>query len=123
MADYSITEAASLLGVSRSTLRNLAEAGEIPCWRTDGGHRRFPETELRAYRAQSMGERPGAAERAAAWTAAALAVLRGAEADLGSESPLAHRIRAAAAELRRPPSGSRLSGWCRLMRLLAVIVI
>lgn len=105
MADYSITEAAAILGVSRSTVRIWAEAGTISCWRTDGGHRRFPETELRAFRAEVMGERPGTAERAAAWAAAAQAVLHAAEADLGSGSPLSAPFRAAAQTLRGADEG------------------
>lgn len=34
-------EAANFLGVDVQTLVKAADAGEIPCWKTPGGHRRF----------------------------------------------------------------------------------
>jgi excisionase family DNA binding protein len=44
----STTEAAQLLRVCRRTVIKWADDGDIPCWRTSGGHRRFSATELRA---------------------------------------------------------------------------
>lgn len=45
----SLTEAASALGISRSTLRRYVDAGEIePHWRTGGGHLRFRVKQLAA---------------------------------------------------------------------------
>ncbi len=37
----SLGEAAALLGVHPTTLRNWADQGELPSQRTPGGHRRF----------------------------------------------------------------------------------
>lgn len=39
-------EAARLLGISIDTLIKGADAGEIPCWKTPGGHRRFRHSAL-----------------------------------------------------------------------------
>ena len=100
MADHSIAEAATFLALSRSTIRNLADAGELPCRRTDGNHRRFSEADLLAYRARRDKVAPAVATRAAVWTAAALAVLRDAEASVGPSSPLSEPFRAAGRVLR-----------------------
>lgn len=102
VADLTTTAAAAFLGLSKATVRALSNTGQLPCRRTAGGHRRFAEADLLAYRARGDRVAPAAAARAVVWTAAALAVLRDAEADLGPSSPLAARFRAAAAELRRP---------------------
>ena len=45
----SMTEASTLLGVHPTTLRRWADAGSIRCFRTPGGHRRFRNTDLRAW--------------------------------------------------------------------------
>jgi len=42
----SITRAAKILGVHPLTLRNWAEKGQIPFYRTPGGHRRFRQQDL-----------------------------------------------------------------------------
>ena len=41
-------EAAGLLGVHPRTVGNWARAGKIACQRTLGGHRRYPEPDIRA---------------------------------------------------------------------------
>jgi excisionase family DNA binding protein len=41
--------AAAILGVSPSTLTDLANAGRIPCVKTAGGHRRYRLSDLQAY--------------------------------------------------------------------------
>jgi excisionase family DNA binding protein len=45
----SLTGASALLGVHPTTLRRWADAGEIPCFRTPGGHRRFRASDLAAW--------------------------------------------------------------------------
>ena len=42
----SITKAAKILGVHPLTLRNWSEKGQIPFYRTPGGHRRFRQQDL-----------------------------------------------------------------------------
>jgi excisionase family DNA binding protein len=44
-----LSEAAELLGVHPVTLRRWADAGEIRCLRTPGGHRRFLREDLQAF--------------------------------------------------------------------------
>jgi len=48
----SLSEASRLLGVHYTTLRRWADAGNVPCFRTPGGHRRFRVRDLAAW----MGE-------------------------------------------------------------------
>jgi excisionase family DNA binding protein len=43
--------AAELLGISVSSVQQLVESGEIPAWKTRGGHRRIPLQAVLAYRA------------------------------------------------------------------------
>ncbi|MDA1332749.1 MAG: excisionase family DNA-binding protein, partial [Bacteroidetes bacterium] len=50
---YSLKEAADQLGVHPVTLRRWAESGKIESVRTPGGHRRFPESELKRLTNQS----------------------------------------------------------------------
>ncbi|MGD8398401.1 MAG: helix-turn-helix domain-containing protein [Anaerolineae bacterium] len=45
----SLTEASDRLGVHPSTLRRWADAGDVPCFRTPGGHRRFRHGDLLAW--------------------------------------------------------------------------
>lgn len=45
----SLTEVSEILGVHPTTLRRWADAGEIPCFRTPGGHRRFRSSDLAAW--------------------------------------------------------------------------
>jgi excisionase family DNA binding protein len=40
-------EVAELLGVSPKTVTRWAREGKLPCLRTLGGHRRYPEHEIR----------------------------------------------------------------------------
>lgn len=76
-----VSEAAAILGISTSGLRELAREGKIPCRVTDGGHRRFLEADVLVYRGRRAA--PDTGTRAAVWTAAATEVLRAAAADLG----------------------------------------
>lgn len=41
-------EAAAMLGVSVSSVQKLVEAGRLRAWRTQGGHRRIAEADVRA---------------------------------------------------------------------------
>lgn len=43
----SASDAAALLGVNDKTLARWARAGNVPYQRTLGGHRRYPEAEIR----------------------------------------------------------------------------
>lgn len=45
----SLTEASEQLGVHPTTLRRWADAGQIPCFLTPGGHRRFRSSDLSAW--------------------------------------------------------------------------
>ena len=45
----SSSEAGELLGVHQTTLRRWADAGEVPCFRTPGGHRRFRAADLETW--------------------------------------------------------------------------
>ncbi len=51
----SLGEASRILGVAPSTLRNWADRGIVHCFRTPGGHRRFPPEQIQALRARIMG--------------------------------------------------------------------
>lgn len=44
-----LTEAARLLGVHPATLREWADTGQVPSFRTPGGHRRFRSDDLRSF--------------------------------------------------------------------------
>jgi excisionase family DNA binding protein len=57
----SLSEASDLLGVHPTTLRRWADAGDIACFRTPGGHRRFRLADLVAWTqgAQSTALAPG----------------------------------------------------------------
>lgn len=46
-------EVAALFGVKPRTITGWAMAGKIPCVFTPGGHRRFPEAEIRALAAEA----------------------------------------------------------------------
>jgi excisionase family DNA binding protein len=43
-----LARACEILGVNESTVRRWADSGEIRCFRTPGGHRRFAESDLTA---------------------------------------------------------------------------
>ena len=49
----SLGRASRLLGVSHSTVRRWADAGEIRSYRTSGGHRRILDEDVRQFMAQS----------------------------------------------------------------------
>ncbi len=49
----SLGRASKLLGVSHSTVRRWADAGEIRSYRTSGGHRRILDEDVRQFMAQS----------------------------------------------------------------------
>lgn len=52
-----VREAAKLLGVHPATLRQWADAGIVPSFRTPGGHRRFARQDIEAFlRERSQGE-------------------------------------------------------------------
>lgn len=50
----SLGQASKLLGVSHSTVRRWADAGEIRAYRTSGGHRRIMEDDVRQLLAQGV---------------------------------------------------------------------
>jgi excisionase family DNA binding protein len=59
MADtdwLSLREAAKLLGVHPGTVRNWADKGLLPVYRTRGGHRRFKRDEVELWASTSRGE-------------------------------------------------------------------
>ena len=60
-----LKEASEFLGVHFTTLRGWADRGEIPVFRTPGGHRRFGHNDLRRFLAErrilSRLEHPGIA--------------------------------------------------------------
>lgn len=48
-----LSQASKLLGVHPATLRQWVDAGEVPSFRTPGGHRRFDAAELRRFLIQA----------------------------------------------------------------------
>ena len=56
-------EAASFLGMSVSSIQKLVESGELPAWKTRGGHRRIPRSALDEFKGQRLDN--GVAARAA----------------------------------------------------------
>lgn len=71
---------------------------------TAGGHRRFLESDVRAFfAARHAPERPHAEVRAEVWRRSALSVLRAAERDLGGSSSLAAPFAAARVLLSDSP--------------------
>src|SRR3989442_2681276 len=50
---YSAAEAARLLRVSIPTLKRMCAAGEIPCFRTPGGHLRIPADGLKNFQGKA----------------------------------------------------------------------
>ena len=49
-----LKDASEFLGVHFTTLRNWADSGEIPVFRTPGGHRRFSAADLRRFLAERV---------------------------------------------------------------------
>lgn len=51
-----LKEGSDFLGIHYSTLRKWADEGEIPVFRTPGGHRRFSISDLRRFLEERMGQ-------------------------------------------------------------------
>jgi excisionase family DNA binding protein len=49
-----VADAADALGLHPDTLRDYADRGEIGCYRTPGGHRRFRQCDLDAFVARRL---------------------------------------------------------------------
>ncbi|OIV35352.1 MerR family transcriptional regulator [Mangrovactinospora gilvigrisea] len=58
MREYSVGQAAGLLGVSADTVRRWADGGELPCRRGTGGQRTIAAEDLAAF-AVELGSRGG----------------------------------------------------------------
>lgn len=54
-------QAASLLGMSVTSVQHLVESGEIEAWKTRGGHRRIPIAAVHAYKT-TIAKTPGSAD-------------------------------------------------------------
>lgn len=94
-------QAAERLGVALNTLHRLADIGEVPCYRTAGGHRRFRDDDLTAaLERRQTGEVIHAEVKAEAWRRAALALLLAAQRDVGMGTDEASPFARAAAALR-----------------------
>jgi excisionase family DNA binding protein len=103
MASKLLTTAqvASLLGIAPTTVHALTAAGDLPCVRTAGGHRRFCPEDVEAFLDRRQGrDGPDAVVRAGIWRKTALATLRAAERDLGPGAA-AQPFREAARHLER----------------------
>jgi excisionase family DNA binding protein len=99
-------EAAAILGVAPQTVRTLALSGGLPCRLTAGGHRRFLEADVLAYRGRvGEGRAPGLNTRAGVWAAAATEVLRAAATDLGADTAEGAAFRSAAETLAADLAG------------------
>lgn len=115
-------QAADLLGVGGQTIRTLAASGDLAYRRTAGGHRRFLEADVLAFRGRALtppSTVPGST-RASVWAAAAIEVLTAAQRDMGPDSDagkaftaasdlLVARLRDAARDAA-PPRRPRKSG-------------
>lgn len=55
-APLSVAEAATLVGVSRDTLKRGVPSSELPYHRTPGGHRRYQRSDVEAYIARRRAE-------------------------------------------------------------------
>ena len=53
-----LSAASKLLGVHSATLRQWADAGQVPSFRTPGGHRRFRTEDIRAFLLQASHAEP-----------------------------------------------------------------
>ena len=52
------TQASAVLGASRQHVADLADRGDIPCWRA-GAHRRFRREDVLAYKERTQGRSEG----------------------------------------------------------------
>ena len=110
-SEMTTPQAAAILGVAPATIRIWTDTGELPHWRTPGGHRRFTEDDVLALRdRRKSGERRQATLRTTTWKRAALVVLHAAIADIGTNNELAQPFVRAAKEVRgreaRTPRGA-----------------
>src|SRR3954463_15169712 len=55
----STRQVATLLGVGEATVKRWADAGEIECFRTPGGHRKFRLRDVTAFVQRRQYETPG----------------------------------------------------------------
>ena len=100
-SEMTTPQAAAILGVAPATIRIWTDTGELPHWRTPGGHRRFTEDDVLALRdRRKTGERRQASLRTTTWKRAALVVLHAAIADIGANHELAQPFIRAAKEVR-----------------------
>ncbi len=53
-----LSAASKLLGIHPATLRQWADAGQVPSYRTPGGHRRFDAADIRAFLMQASTNSP-----------------------------------------------------------------
>ncbi len=58
----SLSEAAKVFGVHPSTVRNWADQGKIPVYRTTGGHRRFKHSEIELWQQTERSNGPNEAQ-------------------------------------------------------------
>lgn len=49
-------EAATFLGISVTSVQKLVESGELPAWKTQGGHRRIPRAALSDFKGRTHSE-------------------------------------------------------------------
>lgn len=123
---FALGEAADRLGVHPVTLRRWSESGKIRAVRTPGGHRRFPESEIR--RLKGMGDSvedrpaPGDSDAGAAGTWPADMPGTGTSIDEDDRSPsddndgaqVSSRLRdSALAYTRRDLQGGPQASWAR----------
>jgi excisionase family DNA binding protein len=107
-SDMTTPQAAAILGVAVATIRSWTDTGELPHWRTPGGHRRFAEDDVLALRERrKSGERRQAGLRTTTWQRAALVVLHAAIADIGPNNELAQPFVRAAKEVRLADARAR----------------
>jgi excisionase family DNA binding protein len=100
-SEMTTPQAAAILGVAPATVRIWTDTGELPHWRTPGGHRRFTEDDVLALRdRRKTGEQRQATLRTTTWKRAALVVLHAAIADIGPDDELAQPFVRAAREVR-----------------------
>jgi excisionase family DNA binding protein len=71
----SLLEAARMLGIHPATLRRWADAGEVDCMLTPGGHRRFAEENIREFE-QKHGQKRQQLRAVQAWADQATARAR-----------------------------------------------